>query len=262
MLWGTAVCFGPYKPSFPSCPTAQKCVLKYSTGCANAYLKMQVGARLGNLSLHWSPFCLISCQWGGKGIQRQKVSVIVMALLWERNSDEFSKKSRVVFFILDNKDAIESAAEKPSCPAFLSWHTVWPAQVRAEEHKLHSQLHIWSHRRRGRVAWMSLRPGPISPWQENYNSLDPAENPNMLVRPLKSINQLNSLDFNGSVKLMDACCRLGPNRWILSSVQALKKKGEFTCCFSFIFGVCSTVFAQLLQKENRAPMSWCLNQKL
>lgn len=44
----------------------------------------------------------------------------------------------VFVFILDNKDAIESAAEKPSCPAFLSWHTVWPAQVRAEEHKLHS----------------------------------------------------------------------------------------------------------------------------
>lgn len=28
------------------------------------------------------------------------------------------------FLILDNKDAIESAAEKPSCPVFLSWHIV------------------------------------------------------------------------------------------------------------------------------------------
>lgn len=167
------------------------------------------------------------------------------------------------FFILGNKDAIESAAEKPSCPAFLSWHMVRPAQVRAEEHKLHSQLHRWSHRKRGRVAWMRPRPGPISPWQETYdNSLDPAENPNVLVRASNSIYQPNSLDFNVSVKLMDACCGLGPNRWILSSAQAFKKKGEFICCFAFIFGVCSTVFAQLLQKENRAPMSWCLNQKL
>lgn len=38
---------------------------------------------------------------------------------------KFSKMPRMVFvFILDNKDAIESAAEKPSCPAFMSWHTV------------------------------------------------------------------------------------------------------------------------------------------
>lgn len=40
------------------------------------------------------------------------------------------------------------------------------------------------------------------------------------------------------------------------------KRRENLHAASLIFGVCSTVFAQLLQKENRAPMSWCLNQKL
>lgn len=160
-------------------------------------------------------------------------------------------------------DAIESAAEKPSCPAFFGWHSVWLAQVGAQEHKLHSQLHTWSHGKRGRVEWTWPKPGPISLWLEAYaNSFDPAENSNVLVRALNSINQPNSPDFNRSVKLMDARCGLGPNRWILSSVQAFIKKGEFTCCFSFIFGVYSTDFAQLLQKANRAPMSWCLNQKL
>lgn len=94
MLWRRAVCFGPHKPSFPSHPAAQKYLLKYSTGGANAYLKMQVGARLENLSVLWSPFCLISCQWGGKGIQRQKDSLIVMALLWERNSDEILQNAQ------------------------------------------------------------------------------------------------------------------------------------------------------------------------
>lgn len=48
-------------------------------------------------------------------------------------------------------------------------------------------------------------------WQKS-NSLDPAENPTLLVRALNSIHQPNTLDFNGSVQLMDACCGLGPSR--------------------------------------------------
>lgn len=120
MLWGTALCFGPYKPSFPSCPTAQEYLLKYSTGCASAYLKMQVGARLGILSHHWSPFCLISCQWGGKGAQRHKDSIIVMALLWERNSDEFSDSDeRMGFFYSGQQGCYWVSSWKAKLPCFF-----------------------------------------------------------------------------------------------------------------------------------------------
>lgn len=97
------------------------------------------------MSLLWSPFCLISCQWGGKELQRQKVSVTAMALLRERNSDEILQKGQDVWvwfsLVLDHRDAIEAAAEKPSSPAFMMWRTAEPAQVRAEERKLPPQSH-------------------------------------------------------------------------------------------------------------------------
>lgn len=51
MLGATALCVGPCKPSFPSHPAAQKYLPKYSTGCTNAYLKMQIGARLALVTI-------------------------------------------------------------------------------------------------------------------------------------------------------------------------------------------------------------------
>lgn len=171
---------------------------------------------------------------------------------------KFSKKPGTFFFFSFWQQGYHCVSSwKAKLPCFLCWHTVWPAQLRAEEHKPHSQLHTWSHRK----GCMDVTQA-ILLWQKDSNSLDPAENPDLLVRALHSIHQPNSLDFNGSVKLMDACYGLGPNRWTLSSAQAFRKKGEFTCRFSLIFDARSTVFAQLLQKANRALMSWCLNQKL
>lgn len=51
-LWRKAVCLDSSNPYFPSSPTTQKYLLKYPIGCATTYFKMQVGAKLGNLSLH------------------------------------------------------------------------------------------------------------------------------------------------------------------------------------------------------------------
>lgn len=46
------MCLDSSNPYFPSSPTTQKYLLKYPIGCATTYFKMQVGAKLGNLSLH------------------------------------------------------------------------------------------------------------------------------------------------------------------------------------------------------------------